>query len=159
MGKQETNSKKVEQERMMPALHQDQYYVSPDKKNLLTSEDKAEFLKLYYKTGNQTKSIGVLGKNISSIRWALEKDPVFALDFDHVKQAIKHDLEETMLTNALSPRGYMDRITWLRTNYPNEYNPNAVKGDDDKSKDAIKLLSAKLDEYELIPKKKIVEQE
>lgn len=145
-------------ERMMPVLHQDQYYVSDVNKYALTAEEKTQFLEAYYKTGNMTKSARKVGRDVASFIQSVEKDKVFALDFHNVKQAIKNDLEETMLQNGLKEKGYMDRITWLRTHFPQEYNPNADRGADSNSQDVIKQLASKLEEYQLIPKKSIIQE-
>jgi hypothetical protein len=145
-------------ERFMPVLHKDQYYIS-ENNTALTPDEKAQFLEMYYKTGNLTKSAQFLGRDRMAFSQHLDKDKAFAVDFYNVKQAIKNDLEETMMTNGLKEKGYMDRITWLRTNYPQEYNPNADRSADDRSQEAIKQLSEKLNEYELIPKRHITEPE
>lgn len=148
-----------ENPRLMPILHKEQYFVSEVNKYALTPEEKVQFLHTYYKTGNMTKSARSVGRDVQAFMQHTEKDVAFALDFHNVKQAIKNDLEETMLTNALKEKGYMDRITWLRTNFPQEYNPNAVNNGEDKTQEVIKQLSQKLDEYQLIPKKNIINRE
>lgn len=167
MGKQTTIGEKImkevplepENSRMMPILHKDQYYLSELSQNAITPDEKVEFLTTYYKTGNLTKSARSVGRHIAAFRQHVETDKAFAVDFFNVKEAIKNDLEETMLTNALKEKGYMDRITWLRTNFPQEYNPNAIDRGEDKTQDVIKQLSQKLDEYQLIPKKSIITPE
>ena len=88
----------------------------------------------------------------------MQNDLVFAADFQLVKLAQKHNLEQTMYQQALQPRGFMDRMAWLRKNYPQEYNPNVIEKDQS-STDALKELSSKWRDYELIPKKKIIEGE
>lgn len=148
----------VPNERMMPVLHQDQYYVSEVNQFALTPQEKTQFLETYYKTGNMTKSARSVGRAVSAFVGAIEKDKAFASDFHTIKQAIKNDLEETMLQNGLKEKGYMDRITWLRTHYPQEYNPNADRSADSNSQDIIKQLASKLDEYQLIPKKSIIQE-
>lgn len=147
----------IPNERLMPVLHQDQYYVSEVNQYALTAQEKAQFLETYYKTGNMTKSARSVGRAAMAFIQAMEKDKVFASDFHTIKQAIKNDLEETMLQNGLKEKGYMDRITWLRTHFPQEYNPNADRNADSNSQDVIKQLASKLEEYQLIPKKNITD--
>lgn len=157
MGKHENEIKKDEKVRLMPVLHSDKYVPALSTVQL-TAEEKVKFLENYYKTGNMTKSAKAIGRDIHAFRHHLQKDEVFALDFHNVKIAIKNDLEEVMLENALKDRGFMDRMAWLRTNFPQEYNPNSLKDGENKNQEVLKQLSQKLSEYELIPKKNVIEE-
>ena len=138
-------------------LHSDKYLPSPQTGGV-SPEEKKKFLEDYYITGNQTKSALSVGRTISVLKYTMSVDKAFLEDFLSVKNAQKHNLEQTMYQNGLKEKGYMDRITWLRKNFPKEYNPNYVDKDNNPA-DAIKELSSKLDNYQLIPKKDIIEGE
>ncbi len=138
-------------------LQSDKYLPSPQVGGI-SPEEKKKFLEEYYITGNQTLSAKSVNRNISGIKYAMSTDKVFLEDFLAVKNAQKHNLEQTMYQNGLKEKGYMDRITWLRKNFPKDYNPNYVDKDNNPA-DAIKELSSKLDQYQLIPKKDIIEGE
>ena len=155
---QPLGSKQKEIERSVPLLHVEQYYLSSSP-TALTREEKKQFLEVYYATGNQTKAAKSCGRDRMGFMGAMDTDPVFNLDFHTVQQAIKNDLEEVMTTNGMTNKGYMDRITWLRKNFPQEYNPNADRNTEDKSQEVLKLLAAKLSDYSLIPKKDIINVE
>jgi hypothetical protein len=138
-----------------PILQSDKYLPSVQIGGV-SPEEKKKFLEDYYVTGNQTLSAKHIGRDMSSMRYAMSVDKTFLEDFLTVKNAQKHNLEQTMYQNGLKEKGYMDRITWLRKNFPKEYNPNYVDKDNNPA-DAIKELSNKIDSYQLIPKKDIVE--
>lgn len=148
-----------EEKRLMPLLHADQYYFSEIKPDTITREEKISFLENYYKTGNITKAAKLVGRDRAAFMQHVEKDKAFAVDFYNVKVAIKEDLEEVMTLNGLKEKGYMDRITWLRKNFPAEYNPNYDRSQEDKQASAIKELAQKLNDYEIIPKKKVIDVE
>ncbi len=152
---------KPEDKRLMPVLHSDKYEIGTcqNGRPALTVDEKKKFLEIYYQTGNATKAARIVGRDRMAFMHLLNRDPAFAQDFQNVRIAIKEDLEEVMTLNGLKEKGYMDRITWLRKNFPQEYNPNFDRGTDDRSADAIKELSKKLNDYDLIPKKKIINAE
>lgn len=140
----------------LPVLHVSNY-VTAETHNPLTAQDKEVFLKAYFATGNLTTAAKAAGRDRMAFMQHLEKDEFFKLDFLAVKDAMKHSLEEVMYKNGLTSKGYMDRITWLRRNYASEYNPN-YQGDKETVEDnAIKKLAAKLNDYEIIPKKNIID--
>jgi hypothetical protein len=146
---------KVQRQYTIPLLHAD-FYLSVKDARSITPTEKKDFLEFYYNSGNMGAAAKKVGRDLSGLRLALTKDKAFAQDFEVIKTSMKSNLEETMYQNGLQDRGYMDRITWLRRHFPQEYNPNYV----DKSSnptDAIKELSDKLGEYELIPKNKLIE--
>lgn len=155
MKKYKEEPKEPEQPRIMPTISPDKY-LAPVQQGGVSVEQKKAFLQKYYETGNQTMSATFAC--ISQVRYALSVDPAFMADFIAIKSAQKHNLEQTMYQNGLKEKGYMDRITWLRKNFPKEYNPNYVDKDNNPA-DAIKELSSKLDEYQLVPKNKIIEGE
>ena len=137
-------------------LHSDKYLPSVQEGGV-SPEEKKKFLEDYYITGNQTKSALSVGRTIQVLKYTMSVDKAFLEDFLAVKNAQKHNLEQTMYQNGLKEKGYMDRITWLRKNFPKEYNPNYVDKDNNPA-DAIKELSSKLDQYQLIPKKDIIDE-
>lgn len=140
----------------MPDLHPETYRESKQiGPHPMSVNDKALFLRNYYITGNMTKAAKLVGFDTSAFTKQMALDSGFAADFEAVKLAIVNDLEETMRTNARSPRGYMDRITWLRAN-SEKYNPEKQSGEGNMS-DAIKALSAKLKDYTLVPKQNVLE--
>lgn len=50
-------------------------------------------------------------------------DKAFKAAWDNIKLPAKWAIESKMYEVAMTPKGYMDRITWLRHAYPEEYNP------------------------------------
>jgi hypothetical protein len=87
------------------------------------AQAKALFLDAYFKHGNMSKAADATGFSRVAVWQHLERDKRFKHDFEMTKRAIKHQLEEVMLENAKDKRGYLDRITFLRRHYPEEYNP------------------------------------
>ncbi len=152
---QPMDDKEPEKPRIMPTISPDKY-LAPVQQGGVTVQQKTTFLEKYYETGNQ--SMAAKFSLIADVRYALKVDPAFMSDFLTIKNAQKHNLEQTMYQNGLKEKGYMDRITWLRKNFPKEYNPNYVDKENNPA-DAIKELSSKLNEYQLIPKNKIIEGE
>ena len=142
-----------EVKRLMPIIASDKY-LQPVQEGGITVEQKKVFLEKYYETGNKSMSAKYVG--ISSINYVLSADKGFNENFLIIKNAQKHNLEQTMYQNGLKEKGYMDRITWLRKNFPKEYNPNYVDKDNNPA-EAIKELSSKLEKYTMIPKKSIVD--
>lgn len=143
------------QQRIAPIFHSE-HYLAPIDNRSITPAEKKEFLELYYQSGNMSMAAKKVGRDNSAFRLCMVKDKAFKIDFTAVKEAMKHNLEQTMYTNGLKEKGYMDRITWLRRNFPQEYNPNFVEKSTNPT-EAIKELSDKLEDYQLIPKKNIVE--
>ncbi len=140
--------------REMPVISPDKY-LAEVAENGITVAEKTAFLIAYYNTGNQTLAASQIKRSRKGLTLSMTKDLAFASDFLAVKNAMRHNLEQTMYLNGLKEKGYMDRITWLRTNFPKDYNPNYVDKDNNPT-DAIKELSSKLDQYEIIPKAKIL---
>ena len=140
---------------VMPVLQVEKYLPSVQEGGI-SIEEKAAFLLAYYNTGNQSLASKSINRANGAIKYTMTTDKAFLEDFLSVKNAMKHNLEQTMYQNGLKEKGYMDRITWLRKNFPKEYNPNYVDKDNNPA-DAIKELSSKLDQYQLIPKKDIIE--
>ena len=141
----------------MPVLHVEAYSQA-NRRDALTREDKKAFLEIYYKTWNATKAAKLIGRDRDTVFEQSKSDRAFASDLEAVKWAMKEDLEEVMATNGLKEKGYMDRITWLRRNFPAEYNPN-YQAPDAKAQSELKDLAEKLKGYQLIPKEKVVEVE
>ncbi len=139
----------------MPILQSDKYLAPVDTRSL-TQDEKIRFLEEYYKSGNQSLAGKLVGRSAAAMKYAMVADKAFAVDFSIIQNAMKHNLEQTMYQNGLKEKGYMDRITWLRKNFPKEYNPNYVDKDND-PKEAIKELSSKLEKYTMIPKQSIIE--
>ena len=146
-----------EPQRLMPVIQSEKYLQSIQTDGI-SVEEKVKFLNNYYQTGNQSLAAKSVGRYMTSIKHTMIVDKAFLEDFLTVKKAMKHNLEQTMYLNGLKEKGYMDRITWLRKNYPKEYNPAYVDKDTNPG-DAIKELTNKLENYDLIPKSKIVETE
>lgn len=146
-----------EQVRVMPIITPEHYLVPVDSRSV-TPETKKAFLEIFYQSGNKSQAAKMAGLAVSSIHDAVKADKGFAKDYYAVMGAMKHNLEQTMYQNGLKEKGYMDRITWLRKNYPKEYNPNYVDKDNNPA-EAIKELSSSLKEYQLIPKKQIIDVE
>ena len=144
-----------QQPRLMPILRPEQYNTKTQQ-GAVSAESKADFLKRYFESGNLSASCRLAGCPRTVIGEAMTNDPVFHSDFKATQDAMKHNLEQTMYQNGLKEKGYMDRITWLRKNYPKEYNPDYVEKNENPM-EAIRELSSKLGDYELIPKSKIVD--
>jgi hypothetical protein len=133
-----------------------EYRPSKPSSHTMAVEDKRRFLEFYYRSGNMTKSAKAAGFHIKAFTEQMKLDMAFAEDFLAVREAIANDLEETMRLNAMTPKGYMDRITWLRAN-TDRYNPEKQASSGGGEMDEIKKLANKLKDYDLIPKKNIVE--
>ncbi len=140
----------------MPTLRPEAYRVTKvTGTHPMSVQDKADFLKNYFITGNMTKSAKMAGFNMKAFLEQMKTDGVFAEDFVAVKEAIVNDLEETMRLNARNERGYMDRITWLRAN-SEKYNPEKqISGEN--MDGAIKALSERLKDYTLVPKQDVLD--
>lgn len=134
-------------------------YLTSQQEHGMQPDDKVKFLAEYQATGNFSGAAKSLGRHAALVRYHLDTDENFALDFKAVKDSMKHSLEQTMYQNGLKEKGYMDRITWLRKNYPSEYNPNFEGSGKNDAVDAIKQLSQKLSEYEIVPKKYVQDAE
>lgn len=140
----------------MPVLHIGNYILAPSEGGI-TAKEKSDFLEKFYETGNETLSAKFVGRALPSLKYHFKLDPIFHADFVAVKDAMKHNLEQTMYQNGLTTRGFMDRMAWLRKNYPQEYNPNADHSKDPAAKDVVQELANKLKDYNLIPKKDVIE--
>lgn len=144
-----------------PVLHSEAYKQSMAIYAGVTTEDKVTFLRVYHKTGNLSKAAKAVGRTRSAFYEMMKTDKAFAQDFLDVKEARCDDLEEVMLDNALTPKGFMDRIAWLRANRSEKYNPD--KNDEKNAAlgmaDSVKALAAKLKDYDLIPKSNVIEPE
>jgi hypothetical protein len=85
------------------------------------SEEKIKFLEMYAKTGDISACMGALQHNPNTFQMHIRIDPKFKADFETVRRAMKHELEGVIFANAKTPKGFMDRMAWLRRNYPDEY--------------------------------------
>ncbi len=156
LSKEQNENKLAELLLSMPTLRPETYRITKvTGTHPMSVQDKADFLKNYFITGNMTKSAKMVGFNIKAFYEQMKTDTAFAEDFLAVKEAIVNDLEETMRLNGRNERGYMDRITWLRAN-SEKYNPEKQSADVNMG-DAIKALSKKLEDYTLIPKQNVLE--
>lgn len=146
---------KNETPRQMPIIHVGNYSLSGVEGGI-TAKEKADFLEKFFETGNETLAAKFAGHSLTAFKGQFKVDPFFAGDFYTVRDAMKHQLEQTMYQNGLTPRGFMDRMAWLRKHYPHEYDPKTEKAKDD-SKAIVDQLANKLKEYEIIPKKDVIE--
>ena len=142
---------------LMPDLSQDKY-MPVAQTDGVTPDDKFNFLTMYYKTGNMSLAAKLTGRKMQNFQYCLRVDPAFANDFKSIQDSMKNNLEQTMYQNGLKEKGYMDRITWLRRHYPKEYHPNYIPGNENPM-EAIRELGAKLNEYQLVPKQRVIETE
>lgn len=90
------------------------------------AREKQKFLAYYHESGDLSKSARATGFDKNTIYTAFKHDEKFKEDFDLVRLSQKHELEGLMLQYGKAKNGYMHMITWLRKNYPEEYNPKAV---------------------------------
>lgn len=83
---------------------------------LLVFNDKAknEFLKLYVDTPNITKVAKTLGVNRRTIQRHLKQDEAFKLAIQEIREGHLDEIEEYMMTHALTKGGFMDRIAYLK---------------------------------------------
>jgi hypothetical protein len=108
----------------VPVFHPKTGYLEPSftwKSNGFDSDKKVKFLELYLQSGNISESMRLVGCSFNAFASHLRKDKKFAEDFNLVKLQQKHRLEEVMMQHGLKEKGFMDRIAWLRKNYPSEY--------------------------------------
>lgn len=154
----ENGYKNVDDKQFPIVLHKDEYHIPKQGNNIVTIDDKVKFLEIYFATGNFTKSCKAILRDTKVMYRVLESDVAFGRDFMDIRNAIKHDLEQVMVENGRTPKGYMDRITWLRKNYPAEYNPESQKNPQiGAAVDAISQLAAKMKDYDLIPKERVID--
>lgn len=144
-------------ESLMPPLDSTKY-IKPIQMSGVQPADKIKFLKAFYQSGNISKSAASCGFRPAVFQYHFKADKVFAADFAAVRDAMKNNLEEVMYNHGLKEKGYMDRITWLRRHYPEEYNPNHEHKEGE-AKDVIGELASKLKDYNLVPKSKIIDAE
>lgn len=95
-----------------------------------TAGRKTEFISLIYENPHFGLICRKIGINYSTFARHMNLDPEFNRQVVHwsreARMYHKGQLEETMLTNGKKPNGYMDRITWLRRYFPEEYNPKTI---------------------------------
>lgn len=132
-------------------------YHKSDVSHAILPEHKVKFLEIYTTVLNGKKAAKHLGFTWRGFRNEMDKDPKFRADFLEVKMGVKEDIEEVMQANALTPKGFMDRMAWLRANFPEQYNPKATFTHEGGNEATIKSLESKLKEYDLIPKSKVID--
>jgi hypothetical protein len=91
-----------------------------------TADKKEKFLVYFENCGNISASMDAVGLDRGVFYDALKIDREFARRYKMALLGMKRSLEGTMYHNGLKPNGYMDRITWLRRHFPEEYNPKTV---------------------------------
>ncbi len=91
---------------------------------------KAKFLQLanrYWKERHEMPRpedlCDVIGIGIATFYRHLLSDDQFKAGWYEIQLFAKGELESIMYNNGKRPGGYMDRITWLRRHFPQEYNP------------------------------------
>lgn len=121
-------------------------YLSPLKNYNLTGFDndaKIRFLDSYEKTGSITGSMKAVGFHSRVFYLHMGRDKQFREDFDLVQRAMKHELEGVMFNRGKKDNGFIDRIAWLRKNYPEEYAPRQgqeQKKDSNKLSDLLNVM-------------------
>jgi hypothetical protein len=95
------------------------------------SSRKVQFINLaeehFEKTGTMPDLVslsGVVGVHPRTVDNHLREDEVFAQAWRNIRLKGKWKLESKMFEYGLTKSGYMDRITWLRKEFPEEYNPD-----------------------------------
>lgn len=113
---------------------------------------KKEFLKAFEDLGYKNKACAQVGiDNHMPLMWA-KQDAKFAMDMDitkaYWKDRRKEELDELIFETAKLPRGFMDRMAWMRSQGFEEYNPKSVvKKEDPKTEQALKALIERMDKY------------
>lgn len=110
-----------------------------------TAEKKDTFLRYFENCGNIAASIDAVGLDRRTFYNALKIDKEFEQRYNMALFGMKGCLEGTMFHNGQKPNGYMDRITWLRRHFPDEYNPKTTIQHHSDSKDAEAMFSRVLD--------------
>jgi hypothetical protein len=92
---------------------------------------KLQFINLaeehFKKTGSMPDLVSVaevVGVHPRTVENHLKSDEMFAEAWRNVRLKGKWRLESKMYEYGLGKSGYMDRITWLRKEFPEEYNPD-----------------------------------
>lgn len=75
---------------------------------------KKRFLELFLKNQNVTASAKAVGTDRRLVMYHLEYDKAFKAAFDACVEAVCDNLEQVMVANAHHPKGFLDRIAFLR---------------------------------------------
>ncbi len=86
-------------------------------------DTKKRFLELMEQEGNLTGTCKLLGISDKSVYDHLKIDEAFKRDYALCIRRMANTLEGTMFKNGQKPQGYMDRITFLRRWFPQEWTP------------------------------------
>lgn len=101
-------------------------YLIPRKIEGLKSFDvqaKQTFLKLYETEGSIANVCDTLGISSRTFYDHLKEDSAFRADYALTLRRMASQLEGTMFKKSTQNNGYMYMITWLRKNFPTEWNP------------------------------------
>lgn len=117
-----------------------------------TNETKKAFLAAYKELGYRNKACEKVGIETHSVQYWKKTDAKFAMDYQILQEWWKEEKKETieriMYDLALTPRGFMDRMAWLRKHYPEEYNPKAiVQHEKGHTEEVLKQLADKMEGY------------
>lgn len=102
-------------------------YINPSKPSEIKVWEKTAFLKAYRTHGDITAAATKLGYKGSDFLKQLKIDKKFNEDFIENKLDMKHELEGLMFQKALTDNGHKERLTWLETQFPEEYGKKKVE--------------------------------
>lgn len=91
--------------------------------NVFGVETKKRFLAVMEQEGSVGETCKALGISTRSVYDHLQIDEAFKRDYALCIRNMASKLETTMFKNGQRPQGYMDRITFLRRWFPNEWTP------------------------------------
>lgn len=101
-------------------------YLIPKKIEGLQSFDvqaKKTFLKLYEEEASIANVCDILSISSRTFYDHLKEDSAFRADYALTLRRMASKLEGTMFKKGQANGGYMYMITWLRKNFPSEWNP------------------------------------
>lgn len=97
------------------------------------SAKKIQFLELAKKHIDETGRFpkvtalcNVVGIGHYTLETHLKKDAIFAQDYREILLRGRAELEHVMFENGCKPQGFMDRMAWLRANFPETYDRQNV---------------------------------
>jgi len=105
-------------------------FLESNRGSSFTSELKIRFLELADQACQRGEfpDIEAICKTIGISPWSFYHhksiDEKFAEEWELAMRKIETTLVRTMVAQGQKPKGYMDRITWLRKHFPKEWNPN-----------------------------------
>lgn len=118
-------------------------FLEKNKNFLFGAREKTAFLKHLKKTGNQSRSLDLLGVTNEEFDFHLQKDLVFNKAYRNTLLEMRHELEGNLYTAGLNGSAKEAQM-WLQAFFPEVYKPSASKAPKrDRGDDTINALYEK----------------